>query len=171
MAFDGQRLVAVDIGILYGDSWGVPHHRRALKYLNATLRHQLVVCPTVMREIKLSELRAETSERTKTLTHIVRQDLDDSDYFIHSELTDHDEKLISDCAEKFIRDGDGSVLGPGGTKNDARLIIEASHFHCDELITVRAPILDYHRGAVERIMDDCGFRKLEKIFSPKLFGS
>lgn len=101
MAFDGQHLVAVDIGILYGDSWGVPHHRRALKYLNETRHYQLVVCPTVLREILLTEERG--SERMKTLTHIVRQDLDDSDYFVHSELSEHDEKMIRDCAEKFVR--------------------------------------------------------------------
>jgi hypothetical protein len=79
--------------------------------------------------------------------------------------------MIRECAEKFMREGDGGCLGAGGTKNDARLIIEASHFHCDELMTVRAPILDCHRGAVERVMKDCGFPPLEKIFSPKLFGS
>lgn len=168
MAFDGQRLVAVDIGILYGDSWGVMHHRRALIYLRKTRKYQLVICPTVMREILLSEIKGDDS--TKMLTHIVRQDIDDSDYFVHSVIDGCHEKLISDCADKFLSDGD-EVLGAGATKNDARMMIEASHFNCDELMTVRESILNSHRGAVERIMNDCGFKPLEKIFSPKLFGN
>jgi predicted nucleic acid-binding protein len=164
VAFDGQRLVAVDTGLLYGDSWGGSHHRKALKYLRETLRHQLVICTTVIREILITE--KEGSDKMKLLTHIVKQDIEDSDYFIHATLDDTYEKIISDCADKCLEAG----LLPKGKKNDARIIIEASHFNCDELMSVRQPILEANQKAVNDALKEHGFGEL-KIFSPKLFGT
>jgi hypothetical protein len=164
VAFDGQRLVAVDTGLLYGDSWGVSHHRRALKYLRETLRHQLVICPTVIREILITEKKG--TEKMKLLTHIVKQDIDDSDYFVHSTLSETYEKIISDCADKCLELG----ILPNAKKNDARLVIEAAHFSCDELMTVRQPLLDADQKALREALKDYEFAEI-KIFSPKLFGS
>lgn len=165
MAFDGQRLVAIDTGLLYGDSWGVSHHRKALKYLREKLRHQLVICTTVMREIQITE--KEGNEQAKLMTHIVKQDIEDSDYFVHSTLNDTYEKIISECADKLLEAG----ILPKGDKNDARILIEASHFNCDELMTVRAPLLDADPEAINRFLKENEFNALDKIFSPKLFGS
>jgi hypothetical protein len=164
VAFDGQHLVAVDTGLLYGDSWGVTHHRKALKYLREKLKHQLVICTTVIREILITE--KEASERMKMLTHIVKQDIEDSDYFVYATLDDTYEKIISDCADKCVEAG----FLPNGTKNDARIMIEASHFNCDELMTVREPLLDADAKKCDEALKDHGFAEL-KIFSPKIFGT
>lgn len=162
MPRNGVLLVAVDTNILYGDSWGVAHHRKALQALHR-LKCEPVVLPTSFEEIDVAAVRG--TEGMKMLTHVVKQNLADCDHICYSEVMETYAEIIEKCAAAMMESG----CLPGAEKNDARIVVEACYFECDELMTTRASILNGNKSVMVAVLKEFGFGFLKKIFSPKIF--
>ena len=160
MATAAHRKAAIDVGLLYGDTWGVSHHREAVKYLWKDLKFEIIICPTVIKELDVAEIVG--TEKISGLTNRVRQELDDSIFLIEGHLSTGIDDKIRDQAKIIVEKG----LIPNGSKNDARLLIEASHFGCSDVITVRASLLEADNSALCEALREFGYEPVA-ISSPK----
>lgn len=157
-----DRFAAVDTKILYGDSCAVSHHRTALKFLRERLGFEFVIVPSVMLEIFVAQ--EEGSEQLKAQTHLVVQDIDDSNYIIHRVLRDTHERSFRIHADELMSRG---VL-PNANKQALRVLIEASYFDCTELLTTRASLIAAPTGKLNAALTSCGLRPV-RVLSPQHF--
>lgn len=159
-----ERFAAIDTQVLYGDSCNIPHHRIAVKFLREQLGFEFVIVPSVMLEIFVAQDKG--SAELKKRTHLVLQDIADSNYIVHRALRDTYERSIRLHAEELLT----RKILPKGKKQAARVVIEAAYFDCTELLTTRASLLDAATGKLNAALAGCGLRPV-RVLSPKHFTS
>lgn len=157
-----ERFAAIDTQLLYGDSCGVTHHRVAIEFLRQRLGFEFVIVPSVIREILVAS--DEGGDELKRQTHLVIQDIDDSNYIKHPVLRETYERSFRIHATELLNNG----AIPGANKQAIRVLLEASHFDCTELLTTRRALIDAPTGRVNKALAACGLRPI-RVLSPQHF--